>query len=346
MIRGQTFLIFVIVVAVLGATAWFIKNDNQTDAVAMAAPATPPSKYSVHEPIQPVRPAEGLDPGKVELGRRLFSNPMLSRDNSISCASCHDLTQGGTNHVVYSAGVGGELNDVNTLGLFNSARNFRLFWDGRAESLEQAIDISVTEPKMLAADWTEVVRRLNTDPAYVAAFDNIYPDGITKHNIIDALVTFDRSLVTPDSRFDRYLMGDKNAITVDEKRGYELFKSYGCISCHQGMNVGGNMFETFGVMADYFGDRGNVTKADRGRFNITGDKRDMHKFRVPSLRNVALTSPYFHDGTETTLEGAINDMATYQLGRKLSSEEVNDIVKFLKTLTGKYNGRPLWSQAG
>ena len=343
---GQSFLVLVIVAAVIGAAVWFINFENQPDAVDTATTPTPLSKYSVDEPIQPVRPAEGLDPGKVELGRRLFSNPQLSKDNSISCATCHDLTQGGTNHVVYSAGVGGDLNDVNTLGLFNSARNFRLFWNGRAESLEQAIDISVTEPKMLAAAWPEVVRRLNTDPGYVAAFNDVYSDGITKHNIIDALATFDRSLVTPGSRFDQYLMGDKDAITADERHGYELFKSYGCISCHQGMNVGGNMFETFGVMADYFGDRGNITKADNGRFNITGDKADMHKFRVPSLRNVALTSPYFHDGTETTLRGAVNDMATYQLGRKLSPEEVGYIVKFLKTLTGKYNGRALWSQAG
>lgn len=346
MSRGQTFLMTVVAGVLLGAAIWVINNQNQMDAAVTATPPMALSKYSVNEPIQPVRPAEGLDPGKVELGRRLFSNPRLSKDNSISCASCHDLAEGGTSHVVYSPGVGGHLNDVNTLGVFNSARNFRLFWDGRAGSLEEAIDISVTESKMLAADWQEVIRRLNREPGYLAAFNDIYQDGITKRNITDALATFVRSLVTPGSRFDQYLMGDKTAITADEKHGYELFKSYGCISCHQGMNVGGNMFETFGVMADYFGDRGNITKADRGRFNITGDEQDMHKFRVPSLRNVALTSPYFHDGTESTLQGAVNDMATYQLGRKLSSEEVQYIVKFLKTLTGKYNGRALWSQAG
>jgi cytochrome c peroxidase len=322
-------------------------NEQGQSAVASAS-ATPAPwiKFTIDEPIQPVRPAVGLDPGKVELGRRIFSDARLSRDGSQSCATCHDLTQGGTNHNTYAMGAGGFVDAVNTLSVFNSARNFRLFWDGRADSLEQAMDISVTSPQMLAASWSDVVDKLKADPGYVAAFNDIYSGGITRQSITDALAAFDRSLVTPGSRFDQFLMGNKKAITAEEKHGYELFKSYGCISCHQGMNVGGNMFETFGVMADYFGDRGNVTNADLGRFNLTGDEDDRHKFRVPSLRNVALTSPYFHDGTETTLEGAINDMAKYQLGRQLSHEEVEDIVKFLKTLTGKYNGRALWSQAG
>jgi cytochrome c peroxidase len=176
---------------------------------------------------------------------------------------------------------------------------------------------------------------------YVLAFSELYVDGIQSHTIKDAIATFERSLYTPTARFDRLLRGDSNALTDEEKQGYRIFKEYGCINCHQGVGVGGNMFETFGVMGDYFADRGNVTKADLGRFNVTGDAWDRHVFKVPSLRNVALIPPYSHDGSAKRLEDAVVIMARYQLGRKLSHEETDLIVKFLRTLTGEYQGKAL-----
>jgi cytochrome c peroxidase len=154
-------------------------------------------------------------------------------------------------------------------------------------------------------------------------------------------VEFERSLITPNSRFDRYLLGDESAITAEEKAGYALFKSYGCVACHQGRNVGGNMFQIFGVMDDYFANRGHITDADYGRFNVTGREEDRFHFRVPSLRNVALTAPYFHDGTAESLDQAVMVMARYQLGVTMPAEDVGLIVKFLGTLTGEYKGQPL-----
>jgi cytochrome c peroxidase len=148
-------------------------------------------------------------------------------------------------------------------------------------------------------------------------------------------------LITPNSRFDKFLGGDQSALNAQEKHGYELFQSYGCASCHQGMNLGGNMYEKMGLMGDYFADRGNITEADRGRFNLTKDPQNMHEFRVPSLRNVALTAPYFHDGHAQTLEAAIAIMAKYQLGRPMPATDLDAIAAFLRSLTGQYNGKQL-----
>ena len=176
--------------------------------------------------------------------------------------------------------------------------------------------------------------KLRQDSALAAEFSTIYQDGITNRNIVDATATFTRSLITP-SRFDRYLRGDGQAINSEELRGYERFKSYGCVACHQGVNVGGNMFQKFGVMGDYFQDRGNITSADLGRFNVTKREADKHVFMVPSLRNVELTAPYFHDGSAPTLEAAVEVMFKYQLGRTAPLEDKALIIKFLKTLTGE-----------
>lgn len=292
--------------------------------------------YTVDEPIQPILPPSGLDPKKVKLGRQLFHDPRLSKDGSIACATCHDLSRGGTDHLVQPVGVDGVRGDVNTLTVFNSSNNFRFLWDGRIRTLEEQMHVAVTSPEEMSATWPDVVRRLKKASDYAAGFRELYGAGISEQTIVDALASFMRSLVTPDSRFDQYLLGNENAITEDEKRGYELFKSYGCISCHQGVNVGGNMFQTFGVMEDYFADRGRTIKADLGRFNVTGREQDKYKFRVPTLRNVELTAPYFHDGTATSLPAAVNVMAKYQLGRNLPERDVADIVKFLKTLTGNH----------
>lgn len=337
---GAALLMTIAVVAIAGWVTRTAPRDVTAPSRAGAFDAFLPDDAG-SGPIVPIKPATGLDARKVALGRRLFNDTRLSGNGSTACVTCHDLSQGGVDHLMHPEGPKGARGSINTLTVFNSSRNFTLTWNGRVRTLAQLIDMTVTSPRMLGSRWANVVARIKAVPDYLDAFGRIYAEGVSKNTITDALAEFDRSLVTPGSRFDQYLMGDTNALTPEERRGYELFKSYGCTSCHQGMNVGGNMFQVFGVMADYFADRGHVTRVDLGRFNVTGNELDRYVFRVPSLRNVAVTAPYFHDGTAPTLADAIDDMAKYQLGRPMPKEDQDDIVKFLMTLTGKYKGRTL-----
>ena len=286
------------------------------------------------EPIQPVPQQIELDERKVVLGRSLFHDPRLSADNSVSCASCHDLRTAGTDHRATSVGLGGAIGKINAPTVLNSGFNFRQFWDGRAATLEEQIDGPIHNPTEMGSDWPTILRKLDADRSFQTAFASVYPRGISSDAIKDAIATFERSLITPDCRFDRFLRGDASALSIEEKEGYRLFKESGCSSCHQGLLAGGNMFEKFGIVADYFADRGHIAKSDLGRFNITGKEGDRHKFKVPSLRNVARTAPYFHDGSVTTLPEAVGIMARYQVGRELSAAEVRRIVLFLNTLDG------------
>jgi cytochrome c peroxidase len=302
--------------------------------LAVAAEARPAEPLALDEPIRPIPLHVALDAGKVRLGDQLFHDPQLSSDGTVSCASCHDLKRGGTDNQARSLGVGGVTGEINAPTVLNSAFNFKQFWDGRAETLEAQIDGPLQHPKEMASSWPEALRRLARSPAYVAALGQLYPDGITAVTVKDAIATYERSLYTPNAPFDRYLRGDPDALSADEKEGYRLFKSRGCVSCHQGVGIGGNMFQVFGVMADYFAARGDIVTADLGRFNVTGDDSDRHVFKVPSLRNVALTAPYFHDGSAATLEDAVEVMGNYQLGRPLSAREIALITAFLRSLTG------------
>ncbi len=308
-------------------------------APASAETSAPATEGVRQEPITPIPLTIALDARKVALGRKLFHDPILSHDNTVACAKCHPLQQGGTDHLAHSIGIGGQTGVVNAPTVFNSGLNFRQFWDGRAESLEAQIDGPTQSPIEMGATWDEMLARLRRDPAYAAAFGEIYPNGVQRESVKAAIAEFERSLLTPNSRFDRYLRGDDTALTLGERDGYAKFKNYGCVSCHQGVNVGANMFQRMGVMRDYFADRGHITEADYGRFNVTHNEADRFFFKVPSLRNVALTAPYFHDGSAQTLEEAVTVMARYQLGRPLPPEDLAAIVKFLKTLTGEYEGR-------
>lgn len=289
------------------------------------------------EPIVPL-PTDTViqEPGKVALGRMLFNDVRLSKNNSVSCSNCHDLYLGGTDGKMRSLGINGAIGDINSPTVFNSALNFRLFWNGRAKSLEDQVDGTIEHQKEFASNWLEVIQKLKKDKNYVNLFSSLYPDGLTAANVKNAIATFERALITPNSRFDRYLRGEKDVLTSFERKGYERFKSFGCIACHQGANVGGNMFQSMGVMGKYFEDRGTpITEADLGRYTVTKKDEDKHVFRVPSLRNVELTAPYFHDGSAKKLEDAVTIMAKYQLGRKLTAEETNSIAAFLRTLTGE-----------
>jgi cytochrome c peroxidase len=193
----------------------------------------------------------------------------------------------------------------------------------------------------MGSNWPHVVKTLSADPTYHSAFTAAYPDGVTATNVQNALATYQRTLLSHNSRFDQYLAGDTDILTQEEKYGYQRFKEYGCIACHQGMNIGGNMFQKFGVMNDYFQTRGNPTESDLGRYLVTRDEEDRNVFKVPSLRNVAVTAPYFHDASARTLEEAVGVMFNYQLGRTPSAKDKILIVKFLETLTGEWAGKPL-----
>ncbi|TPV94618.1 MAG: c-type cytochrome [Myxococcales bacterium FL481] len=259
---------------------------------------------------------------------------MLSRDRSVACASCHDLAAGGDDGQVRSYGVDGRLGSINAPTVFNAALNPVQFWDGRAPSLEAQVNGPIHHPAEMDSDWDTVVSRLTQDAEYQRTFAEVYPDGVTAENVASAIAEFERTLITPNSPFDRFLRGEHGAITAPARRGWSLFREIGCASCHQGRNVGGNMFQVFGVLGDYFAERGDIQPADLGRYNVTGRDRDRHVFRVPSLRNVALTAPYFHDGRTSSLAAAVAIMGKYQLGRELEAEDVGDLVAFLNSLTG------------
>jgi cytochrome c peroxidase len=292
------------------------------------------------EPIQPIPLKLDLDENKIILGEKLFKDPVLSKNRQFACVSCHNLKSGGVDGKDLAQGVNGELSSTNTLTVFNSGFNFRQHWTGEYKDLLEQVDAHLLDPKIMGGDWSEILGNVRKDPKYVRGFTQAYSDGITQENIRDAIATFEQSLYTPNSRFDRYLRGDTDALTEAEKEGYQIFKTYGCVTCHQGMNIGGNLFQKFGILGNYFVDRGQINQGDLGRFNVTGNPKDLYVFRVPSLRNVSLTEPYLHDGSAGSLEEAIVIMAQYQL-RPISSEHIQLIVQFLNTLTGEYGGEPL-----
>ncbi|TDG25693.1 c-type cytochrome [Paraburkholderia silviterrae] len=290
-----------------------------------------------NDPVQPLPHALATDPRKVALGMQLFHDPRLSVDNSISCASCHSLSTGGVDNRKRSLGVRGQLGGVNAPTVFNAALNHMQFWDGRAATLqEQAGGPPLNPVEMASASWDQIVGKLNADPSFSQAFVKVYPDGLSGPNITDAIAEFEKTLLTP-SRFDAWLRGNSEALNSEEVRGYQLFKSVGCASCHVGANLGGQSFERMGRAGDYFAARGDaLTDADNGRENVTHDTRDRQWFKVPGLRNVALTAPYFHDGSVTDLREAVRKMAQYQLGTTLSEADVDALTAFLNALTGTY----------
>ena len=287
------------------------------------------------EPIKPIPETVNVDAAKAALGRALFHDPRLSKDDTVSCASCHELSSGGDDDRRVSVGIDDKEGPINAPTVFNAGLNFRQFWDGRANDLEAQIDGPVQSPIEMGSLWPEVVAKLYRDGEYPALFGESYPDGINRRNVKNALAEYMRSLITPNSRFDRWLKGDDAALDDWEKRGYALFKDYGCVSCHQGANVGGNMFQVFGVINEYFKTRGNITEADLGRYNVTGNDEDRHAFKVPSLRLAALTAPYLHDGSAATLRDAVDAMFTFQLGREAPDRDKEAIVAFIKTLVGE-----------
>ena len=295
------------------------------------------------EPIRPIDLSLPYDEAKAALGFKLYHDTRLSVDNTVSCASCHGLNTAGVDNKQYSEGVEGKLGGVNAPTVYNAVYNFVQFWDGRATTLaDQAAGPPVNPVEMASPNFDAIVAKLNKDKKFVREFKKVYPEGLSQATITDAIEQFERTLITPNSRFDKYLRGDKTAITAEELEGYELFKKYNCATCHVGKNLGGESYELMGLRKHYFADRGlELTEEDNGRFKQTGVERDRHRFKVPGLRNVALTWPYYHDGTRTSLKEAVCDMGTYQSGVTLTDEEEDLIVAFLNTLTGEYKGQLL-----
>ncbi len=290
---------------------------NATSPAAAQSPTLQPR--AGQEPITPIPAVPALDPQRLLLGERLFSDRRLSHGNTHSCSSCHDIATNGASANVLDTPKS-EPMALNTPTVFNVSLNFRLNWEGNFRSLEEGAGHTLRNPAIMASSADEVVSKLRADPEAVQQFRDAYgrePDGAA---VLDAIATYERSLVTPGSRFDRWLLGEDDAITPEELSGYQLFKSLGCITCHQGVNVGGNLFQRHGI------------------FHPLGSPEPV-LLRVPSLRNVATTAPYFHDGSAPTLPEAVKVMGIAQLDRVLTEPQIAAIVAFLNTLTGAYRGQ-------
>ncbi len=286
--------------------------------------------------ITPIPESIAVDQAKANLGKRLFFDKRLSTDNSISCASCHDLSAAfGTDAKQFSDGVNGRKGTRNSPTVFNSTFNFKQFWDGRAHDLVEQARGPVTNPvEMGMATWQVVVNKLSSDPVYQDEFDRVFGGKISEDNIVAAIAEYEKILITPNSPFDQFLKGDESAISAQQKQGYELFKAYGCVSCHQGKNVGGNMFQKFGVLKDINLQSGSLNE-DLGRYEVTKNEWDKRVFKVPSLRLAVKTAPYFHDGSVKTIEEAVDIMIEFQLGRTVPESDRSSIIAFLESLVGE-----------
>lgn len=295
-------------------------------AFVMAATAAPRN-----EPVSPILPAQEIHLGKAELGKKLFFDPRLSKSGFISCNSCHNLSMGGSDNLKTSIGHNWQQGPINSPTVLNSSLNIAQFWDGRAADLKEQAGGPIANPGEMAFTHTLAIDVLQSIPQYVNEFKLIFgKNTIDIDQVTDAIAEFEKTLVTPNSRFDQWLMGDDNAITKAELEGYQLFKNSGCVACHNGSSLGGTSFQKMGLIEPY-----QTTNPAEGLSAVTGRDADRFMFKVPTLRNVSMTYPYFHDGEAQTLEEAVDIMGRLQLGRKFTDDENSKIVAFLHTLTGE-----------
>jgi cytochrome c peroxidase len=315
-----------------------VRAANPSVTQAFASPfSTAAAPDDRDRALGPLPQSVELDPGKVALGKRLWTDTRVSGDGHVACSHCHVFALGGANGLARGQLPGRKTVSVNVPSVFNTAFDFRFGWSGRFEDIGEILDIAIASPAVMASSWPTAAASLAQDAALMQAFAASYPEGLSAGSLREVLAFYVLSLATPNARFDRHLRGEL-ALSDEEEAGYALFRDYGCVSCHQGINIGGNLLQRFGVVQDYFASRAAVTPADQGLFVATQREEDRHVFRVPSLRNVARTAPYFHDGSAATLGDAIRDMAQYQLGRTLSSDQIDQIAAFLRTLTGELDG--------
>ena len=320
-------------VCLLWICAWLAAGATARDPSETDAPPTP-------QAITPIPLQVKVDPAKAALGRSLFFDKRLSGDGTLSCASCHiperAFTDGRARACSADTDAGAEEYNVPTL--LNVQFNFAFGWLAQHETLENQLQAVVEDPRCMDGDWAEIVTRLRDDGNFAAGFAQVYPEGVTAANLRDALVAFERTLITPDAPFDRYLRGERGALSKEARCGLALFQRYGCISCHQGANVGGNLVARLGLFSEPSPGRNALLPSELGRYRLTGREADRRVFRVPSLRNVALTAPYLHDGSAATLEEVVARVTDLQLGRALAEEELRCLVAFLDSLTGSRVG--------
>lgn len=280
--------------------------------------------------ITPIPLHENINIEKAKLGKKLFFDTMLSRDNSTACASCHDVHDGGADNKIVSEGFNGMKGNIQAPTVLNARYNFKQFWNGRANDLLEQADGPMRNPAEHNMDPEEVEKRVNLSEKYKKAFEKIYGVSYVKYALVlDAIVEFENALTTPNSKFDKFLRGEEK-LTKEQQEGYTLFKQYGCITCHNGINIGGNSFQKMGTFIEY-----NSTVKFPDRSEISHNKEDVNVFKVPTLRNISLTAPYFHDGSAKTLKEALLAMSKHNLGIELSHEESDKIILFLETLSGE-----------
>jgi len=268
---------------------------------------------------------------KAKLGKKLFSDPILSKDDTIACSNCHLLNDGGDDNLKVSFGIHGQKGFRNSPTIYNARYNFVQFWDGRAKDLQSQTEGPIKNHVEMGNNFKNLIKTLKSS-TYNKEFKKIYKGGVTRSNIADAIAEYERTLITPNSAFDKYLRGDENALSQQQKTGYNLFKSVGCITCHNGVNIGGNLYSKLGFMK-------KAMSKDLGRYDITKNPDDKYFFKVPTLRNIAKTAPYMHDGRYSDLETVVKFMLEYQLGESANKKKIDDIVSFLKSLTGELPGK-------
>ena len=320
-------------------TEWILSQRQERFATGTACEA-----YAQHA-LQPIPDSLATDIRKVTLGRKMYNEARVSLDGTLSCATCHVIDQGGADSrgTRTSEGIYGQFGGINAPTVLNAAFNVEQFWNGRAHTLaDQAAGPPVNPVEMGDQTWEQICERLSQDASLVAEFQSIYPEGITQATVTDAIAEYEKTLITPNDRLDQMLKGDENALTEEEKKGLAAFMDNSCAVCHVGKTLGGQSFETLGIYEDYYAAREQsnpdivYNDDDKGLAGFTGDTADLHRFKVPGLRNISKTSPYFHDGTQATIEDAVRAMFRFELGVKEAPEsDVASISAFLRTLDGE-----------
>lgn len=320
-------------------TEWILSQRQERFATGTAC-----ETYAQHA-LQPIPDSLATDIRKVTLGRKMYNDARVSLDGTLSCATCHVIDQGGADSrgTRTSEGIYGQFGGINAPTVLNAAFNVEQFWNGRAHTLaDQAAGPPVNPVEMGDQTWEQICERLKEDASLVAEFQSIYPEGITQATVTDAIAEYEKTLITPNDRLDQMLKGDENALTEEEKKGLAAFMDNSCAVCHVGKTLGGQSFETLGIYEDYYAAREQsnpdivYNDDDKGLAGFTGDTADLHRFKVPGLRNISKTSPYFHDGTQATIEDAVRAMFRFELGVKEAPEsDVASISAFLRTLDGE-----------
>lgn len=338
-------LIYSIPILALAVIMWGPQIHAMNDTQVRSPPLYSSAQLSA-EPIQPIPKQANVNKNIAALGEDLFEDTRLSESN-VSCRSCHNLDTSGNDGLKVSINIKGGNDNMNTPTIFNASLNPLLTWYGRNKTLEEQVDNVISNKKHMNGNWKKIIQNLKKDDHYINQFNSNFSDGITRSNVKFSIASYERTLITPDAPFDDFLRGNSDAISSSQKDGYKLFKQYGCISCHQGINIGGNLHAKLGTFSNPFTNQifdAEKRKFNLGRYNLTKEEKDKHVFRVPSLRNVEVTSPYFHSGGITDLTMAVKFMAKYQTGRDINNNDALLITEFLRSLTGKYKNKTLTSQ--